>query len=140
MNLARSIERSDDATDGVNDDATTRFIGTFTPYLEILPIPEGRVLPFILVRTGITGGTTMIRDGDTWTRVGSILPLVGVGVGAHAFVTKVVSIDFGATFDYRWVYSRGTIGGPGNPGQSAGWYRIGQSFTLAALLGLTTWF
>ena len=140
MNLAHSFERADDPTEGVNDDSTTRFLGTFTPYLEILPIPEGRILPFILARTGLSGGTTKTRDGDTWTRVGSILPLVGVGVGAHAFITKIVSIDFGATFDYRWIYSRGTIGGPGNPGQSGGWARIGHSFTLAAVLGLTTWF
>ncbi|WP_143141415.1 hypothetical protein [Nannocystis exedens] len=140
MNLTHSFERNDDPSDDLNDDETTRFLGTLTPYLEILPISEGRVLPYILVRAGLTGATATSRYGDTWTRIGALLPLAGAGVGAHAFITPAISIDFGATFDYRWVYGVGRSGGPGNPGSSSGWSRTGQSFTLAAVLGLSAWF
>lgn len=140
MNLAHSFERNDDPTEGINDDEVTRFLGTFTPFLEILPIPEGRVLPYIMVRAGLTGATATTRDGDAWTRISSLLPLAGAGVGAHAFVTQVISIDFGVTFDYRWVYGIGRHGGAGNLGNSLGWSRTGQSFTLAAVLGLSAWF
>lgn len=141
MNLTHTFTRNPDPTDERNDDATTLFVGTVTPYLEILPRAEGRVLPFLLVRTGFTGTRSIVRDGVFWDRSGSIAPQVGAGAGVHAFVTRAVSIDAAVTFDYRWVFARArTGGGPDDPGVPLGWSRSGQSLILAATLGLSTWF
>ncbi|MFY0531385.1 hypothetical protein [Nannocystis pusilla] len=142
MNLSHSFDRNNNPNDGSNDDSVTAFVGTFTPYLEILPIPEGPVLPFILVRTGFTGATLTTNDGPNWGRSGAMAPLLGVGFGAHAFVTQYFSIDFGMTFDYRWVHGiGGRVGGPGVPPMPAPvWGRTAQSFTLAGTLGISTWF
>lgn len=138
MNLSHSFDRNNDPNNNGNDDSTTSFVGTFTPYLEILPIAYGRILPYILLRTGFTGATLTQNDGPNWTRAGAMAPLVGVGFGAHAFVAQHFSIDFGLSFDYRWVHGISRRNGPDAPVPV--WGRTYQSFTLAATLGLSTWF
>ncbi|MBZ5712595.1 hypothetical protein [Nannocystis pusilla] len=142
MNLSHSFDRNNNPDDGENDDSTTSFVGTFTPYIEFLPIAEGPILPFILLRTGFTGATVTANDGPNWFRTGAMAPLVGVGFGAHAFVNQYFSVDFGLTFDYRWVHGIGRAGGPIVPPNTPPptWGRTAQSFTLAATLGLSTWF
>jgi hypothetical protein len=139
MNMTRHTDRNDDPMDGRNDRSDIDFVGTFTPYLEILPIPEGTVLPYILVRTGFTGGTVSFYDGPNLNRVGVMAPLVGVGFGAHAFITQFFSVDFGLTFDYRWVHSRGRTETPMGV-VPVPWSRDSQAFTLAGTLGISTWF
>jgi len=142
MNLSHSFDRNNNPDDNGNDDSRTAFVGTFTPYLEILPIPEGPILPFILVRTGFTGATDTGNDGPNWVRRGAMAPLLGVGFGAHAFVTQYFSVDFGLTFDYRWFHGIARAGGPIVPPTTPPpvWNRTAQSFTLAATLGISTWF
>lgn len=139
MNLGHSFDRNNDPNDE-NDESRTQFVGTFAPYLEILPIAEGPILPYILVRTGFSGGTLTNNDGPAFSRTGMMAPLLGVGFGAHAFVTKFFSIDFGLTFDYRWLHGITRVQAPGIPTPAPAWTRTGQSFTLAASLGLSTWF
>jgi hypothetical protein len=138
MNLSHSWSRNNDPNNNGNDDAQTHFVGTFTPYLEILPIAFGRVLPYILLRTGFTGATVTDIDGPNWVRRGAMAPLVGVGFGAHAFVSPHFSVDFGMTFDYRWVHGITRVGAPNGPVPV--WGRTAQSFTLAGTVGLSTWF
>lgn len=142
MNLSHTWDRNNDPNDGGNDDSVTQFVGTFTPYLEILPIAEGPILPFILFRTGFTGATLTANDGPNWGRTGAMAPLLGVGFGAHAFVTQFFSVDFGLTFDYRWFHGIGRIGGPNVPPNTPApvWGRTAQSLTVAATIGVSTWF
>lgn len=116
------------------------FTGTFTPYLEILPIAQGRVLPFILVRGGITGGLSGIEVDSEFQVSRAFAPLVGTGVGAHAFVARFFSIDFGLTFDYRWLYTLSASGPVDGPPVTARWSFGSHGFTLAASLGISTWF
>ncbi len=145
FNYASSKSKVDpdpnDPNPPTNDARTGVFIGTFEPYLEILPIPEGTVLPYILVRSGFSGGTVTNHAGDAFQRTAVISPTVGVGGGAHAFLTPFFSLDFGITFDYRWFHDRARIKDPTAPFQvQPVWTRANQGFTLAAIVGISTWF
>lgn len=139
FNASRLKDRTDDPMDP-NDDASTVFVGGFVPYLEILPIAEGTVLPYILLRTGFVGSTLALRDPDDFSRFSTMAPTVGVGGGAHAFLTPYFSLDFGLTFDYRWVHGRSRVDAGGPIVVQPEWVRVNQSFTLAATLGISTWF
>lgn len=145
FNFSNSKSKADpdpnDPNPPVNDARNGVFIGTFEPYLEILPIPEGSVLPYILVRTGFSGGTVTNHNGDAFQRSAVMSPTAGVGGGAHAFLTPFFSLDFGVTFDYRWFHSRTRIKDPTAPFQvQPVWTRASQGFTLAATIGISTWF
>lgn len=122
------------------DSRIESFTGTFTPYLEILPLAQGRVLPFILFRTGISGGLSNFEANQEFQVNRAFAPLVGTGFGAHAFIGRYFSIDFGLTFDYRWRYSLSASGPVGGPPIPARWTFSSHGFTLAASLGISTWF
>lgn len=139
FNANRIKDRNDNPMDP-NDDAATVLIGGFTPYLEILPIAEGTVLPYILVRGGFVGSTFALRGPDSFSRYSTMAPTMGIGGGAHAFLTPYFSLDFGLTFDYRWILSRARFEVPGVPNVQPEWARASQSFTLAGTIGLSTWF
>lgn len=144
FNLTRAGQRTDDPATA--KDSNVVFVGGFIPYLEILPLPEGkgRFLPYVLVRTGFSGSTLTSsgdKDGERYLlRTSTIAPVLGIGGGAHAFLTQYFSIDFGLTFDYRWIHSRARGNFPGEPEIKSEWQRAGQGFTLALVLGMSTWF
>jgi hypothetical protein len=118
------------------------FVGTLMPYLEILPVREGPLLPFILLRTGVTGGDRIQDDGETFQRNDAVAPLAGVGLGMHGFIGRHFSLDLALTFDYRWHFtaSRQLRFDPQIWLEQSGWQYSSRGFTLAATLGLSTWF
>lgn len=148
LSFDRVRGRSDDEEPDVLD-VYRFFSATFTPYIEILPIAEGRVLPFILFRGGVSGAafghrTTAslgpLGEVDTLGRTSAISPLVGVGAGAHFFLIPQFSFDLGVNFDYRWgltrQYDRDTEGVV----TKSDWDRSFQAFNLGLNLGLSVWF
>lgn len=127
----------------VSSGPTSRlFVGTFMPYLEILPLREGPLLPFILLRTGVTGGDRVQDDGETLQRNGAVAPLAGAGLGMHGFIGRHFSLDLALTFDYRWQFtaSRQLRFEQKIWFEQTGWRYTSRGFTLAATLGLSTWF
>ena len=130
---------------------TQNFFSTiFTPYLEILPLPRGRVLPFILVRSGFQaaafgdrtkGSDPILGDVSALDRTSLIAPTIGVGGGAHFLLTDRFSLDASLMFDYRWYFSRGRTSSSTGPTVTTDWDKAGrQSFTLGAVVGFSVWF
>lgn len=121
--------------------SSTTFAGTFTPYLEVLPLREGPILPFILLRTGVSGGFGTQSTMDGRSRNDAVAPRAGVGVGAHGFIGRHFSLDLAITFDYRWLFTANQSQAPGDPPpERPGWHYSSRGFTIAASLGLSTWF
>ncbi len=125
------------------------FSTVFTPYLEILPLPRGRVLPFILVRSGFQAATfgartsgvdPIVGDIGGLNRSSSLAPTIGVGGGAHFLITDRFSLDASLMFDYRWYFGRSRTQGPGGPTVTSDWQKAWQSFTLGAVVGFSVWF
>lgn len=155
LSFDRVRDRSDAGDMNPDDFSVDRFFGAvFTPYIEILPLPEGRILPFILIRTGVAGTAhgTRVRtfteipglpavETDNLGRTSTISPTVGVGAGAHFFVIPQFSFDLGLNFDYRWVAFR-TFQKDNVSGNTAktDWSHISQGFSLGVNLGLSVWF
>lgn len=141
----RMRPRSDAVIDA-NGSTTFRFFsGVFTPYIEVLPIPEGRILPYFLFRAGLAGsavGTrTAMEPVDTLGRQSAISPTLGVGAGAHFFLIPQFSLDLGLNFDYRWIFSRDySKNFATGDTVEADWTRSIQGFNLGLNLGLSVWF
>lgn len=124
---------------------TNNFFQTvFNPYLEILPLPRGRVMPFILVRTGFSAAAVGERvnapGGDALDRTSFIAPTLGAGGGIHFLITDYFSLDASLMFDYRWYFAKGRTR-VNEVTTTSDWEKAGtQSFTLAAVLGFSVWF
>jgi hypothetical protein len=133
--ISRGVQRTPFPVDGPR-----AVEGHLQPYLEFLFVQKHIVRPFAMVRAGI-GGATLIT------------PSVGVGLGAHAFVNDVVSIDGLFTVDHRWEYMRlkGGLQGAGDivatPPASpeelqmrAGHQPFGRRVTVALGIAFSRWF
>lgn len=146
LSFDRLRGRSDNDVDG-NYTAYRFFGAVFTPYIEVLPIAEGRVLPYFLFRTGVAGaafGTYTQAEFagqhvDGLSRDSGISPLVGVGAGAHFFLIPQFSLDLGLNFDYRWIFARNLTRMDGATTKTD-WERSSQAFNLGLNLGLSVWF
>jgi len=144
-----AFDRTTSPSDSPFKNSTNFFSTVFTPYLEILPLPRGRILPFILVRSGLSaaaiGDRTRGSEGpievNTLERFSFIGPTVGIGGGAHFLITDYFSIDASLMFDYRWYFSKGlTKDKIAGTSVSGDWEKGWQSFTLGAVLGFSVWF
>lgn len=131
--------------------STSNYFSTiFTPYLEILPLPRGRVLPFILVRSGFQaaaygdrtrGSDPILGNVDNLDRTSLIAPTIGVGGGAHFLLTDRFSLDASLMFDYRWYFAKNRVSTTNGPTVTTDWDKAGrQSFTLGAVVGFSVWF
>lgn len=147
------VRNRDDDTEDASPDSylVDRYFGAvFTPYIEVLPIPEGRILPYFLFRFGVAGaaqGTrTHIVAGDlvvqdTLARGSAISPVVGVGAGAHFFLIPQFSLDLGLNFDYRWIFgSSHAKDFDSGVSTDTDWARAAQAFNLGLNAGLSVWF
>lgn len=136
-------------TDSPVKNTSNYFSTIFTPYLEILPLPRGKILPFILVRSGFNAaalgdrnkGDNGLFQVDTLDRRSLIAPTLGVGAGAHFLITDFFSIDASLMFDYRWYFAKNlTADHVAGTSVSTDWTKAWQSFTLGAVLGFSVWF
>jgi hypothetical protein len=144
--LGLSFDHTSDPNDQPDIvESSTNYFGTvFTPYLEVLPLSEGRILPFLLVRTGFHAAAVTDRaraDGYSYLdRTSLIAPTIGLGGGAHFLITDYFSLDLSLMFDYRWIFSKSREEDPSGVALVGSWERELQSFTLGAVLGFSVWF
>ena len=149
--LAFNFTRVRNRTDAVLDvdvlEVERSSIGSFTPYVEFLPIATGRILPFIGVRAGFGWQTDAARQKgdvmgtpvDVGTRTSQLGPLVGLSGGAHFFLTPSFSLDASALFDTRWNFGRTRQLGEGAAGPTD-WSPSNSIMSLGLGLGLSGWF
>ena len=127
--------------------ASVNYFGTiFTPYLEVLPLTTGRVLPFFMFRTGFSASAVGYRESagpfNSLSRTSIIAPTVGIGGGIHGFITDNFSLDASLMFDYRWFFAKSlSRDSETETTVETDWERAGwQSFTLGAVVGFSVWF
>lgn len=147
FNFHRSRDRTEDVLENDIVSVTRGTAGAFLPYLEVLPLPAGRILPFISMRAGFAWevATTRVKGGppgamvDLGARASWIGPTVGLGAGAHFFLTPACSLDIAALFDTRWLFARGRELGAGAPDPEP-WKASQTLMNLGLGLGLSAWF
>ena len=147
FNFTRVRNRTDAVLDADVLEVERHSIGSFTPYVEFLPIATGRILPFIGVRAGLGWQTDAARQkgdvlgtpGDVGTRTSQLGPLVGLSGGAHFFLTPSFSLDASALFDTRWNFRRTRQLGEGAAGPTD-WAPSNSIMNLGLGLGLSGWF
>lgn len=148
--MGLSFDHMSSPSDNPNKTTYNYFSTIFTPYLEILPLPRGRVLPFILVRSGFQAAAYGERSkgvdplfGNTGglSRTSIIAPTVGIGGGAHFLLTDTFSLDASLMFDYRWYFAKGRESPNNGPTVTTDWEKAGtQSASLGAVVGFSVWF
>lgn len=148
--MGLSFDHLSSPEDGPNKTTRNFFSTIFTPYLEILPLPHGRVLPFILVRSGFQAAARGTRTrgadplfGDTGglSRNSFLAPTVGIGGGAHFLLTDTFSLDASLMFDYRWYFAKGRESPDNGPTVTTDWEKAEtQSASLGAVVGFSVWF
>ena len=131
--------------------------GHLQPYVEFLFVQKHIVRPFAMVRGGIGGALVALDGGSPVDRPDAsatlITPSIGIGLGAHAFVNDVVSIDGLFTVDHRWEDMRlkGGLSGagdlvadaPASPEElqmRAGHQPFGRRLTVALGIAVSRWF
>ena len=148
--MGLSFDHASTPSDNPNKTTYNFFSTIFTPYLEILPLPHGRVLPFILVRSGFQAAARGTRTrgadplfGDTGglSRNSFLAPTVGIGGGAHFLLTDTFSLDASLMFDYRWYFQKDRTSPNNGPTVTTDWEKAGtQSASLGAVVGFSVWF
>lgn len=148
--MGMSFDHVSSPTDQPFKSTENYFATIFTPYLEILPLPRGRVLPFILVRSGfhaaaygqrLTGSDPILGDVHGLDRTSILAPTIGFGGGAHFLITDRFSLDASLMFDYRWYFAKSRESATNNPTITSDWEKAGrQSFSLGAVVGFSVWF
>jgi hypothetical protein len=82
------------------------------PYFTVMFDDKNVVRPYVSFRAGLGGGLLTIVDPsplDRPQRSSSLLyPILGLDLGAHAFVAPHVSLDGMVSVEHRWEYLRGT--------------------------------
>jgi len=111
----------------------------------------------VMVRGGV-GGALVALDGSSpidrpRAAMSLLTPSVGIGVGAHAFVSHEVSVDGYFGVDHRWEYMRlrggfdGTTDLVGEPPSDeaelemrAGHHPFGRRMHMALGIAVSRWF
>lgn len=150
--ISRGVQRTPYDVDGPR-----AVEGHVMPYAELLFVRKHIVRPFAMIRGGIGGALVALDGGSPVDRpkaaASLITPTIGIGLGAHAFVTDLVSIDGLFTIDHRWEYMRlkGGLAGAGDLVASApssaddlearaGHHPFGRRLTVALGIAVSRWF
>ena len=111
-----------------------------SPFAQVFFLRDRNVRPFALARLGLGRSHTFARnENDEILAVGpqSLYPTIGVGVGAHVFITEAVSFDALLAIDHRWNFVRTTESGPD---VDATWDLQNGTVTTALTFGVSSWF
>lgn len=138
--------RIDFSADPHDDDgtATVTIRAAVSPYVELMFMRDRHVRPFVHLRAGVGGGRTFVRRGERSLESAGesiVYPTVGVGAGAHVFLSEEVSFDALLSLDHRWNVRRseGTEATPSDitPGR---WNLLDTSVSAGLMLGFSRWF
>lgn len=122
--------------------------GELSPYVEFLFAREQAVRPFAIIRGGL-GRSHAFRRNDEEEAIEAVGPMtwyptLGLGVGAHAFITDVVSFDAMLTLDHRWNFERPLAGGDAEVSEEGvtptSWYYRDGTLSTALTFGFSSWF
>ncbi|MCA9654623.1 MAG: hypothetical protein H6712_10015 [Myxococcales bacterium] len=122
---------------------------TAMPYFTVMADPHHIVRPYLSLRAGLGGGLVTVRDAsplDRPERSSSLIyPLLGLDLGAHAFVSPDVSLDGSVSLDHRWETMRDTTPAPVVPGgadlqDDAGHQAFGRRYNASIVLAVSRWF
>ncbi|MEM6995495.1 MAG: hypothetical protein AAF721_33605 [Myxococcota bacterium] len=72
------------------------------PYLELRPLPESRVQPFVAAQGGAGYRIDTSQVGKTKARAHTVLARAGGRAGLHAFVLPRLSVDVGFSVMRTW--------------------------------------
>ncbi|MCX4242677.1 hypothetical protein [Paraliomyxa miuraensis] len=142
--ISRGIQRS------LDPDAEARAITVGAmPYLTVMFDDKNTVRPYLSMRAGLGAGLLTIVDPsplDRPERSSSLLfPVMGVDLGAHAFVAPHVSLDGMVSVEHRWEYLRGTTPSTVPEGADqlradAGHVSFNRRFVTSIGLAVSRWF
>lgn len=142
--ISRGIQRS------LHPTAESRAITVnATPYVTFMFDDKNVVRPFVSFRAGLGGGLLTIKDPsplDRPERSSSLLyPLLGLDLGAHAFVSPNVSLDGTVSVEHRWEYLRGTTPSAVPEGTAlveatAGHQSFNRRYVASIGLAVSRWF
>lgn len=117
--------------------------GTLSPFVQILFAREREVRPFLILRAGMGTGRTFVRKGQSVLEERDapvLFPTVGVGAGAHAFLSHDVSFDAALLVDHRWNFRRTTADGGLDTVEPKAWQLRDSSISATLLMGFSRWF
>lgn len=119
------------------------------PYFTFMLEDKNIVRPFVSVRAGLGGGLLTITDPsplDRPQRSSSLLyPVLGLDLGAYAFVSHNVSLDGTVSVEHRWEYLRGTTPSTVPEGTrmfeaAAGHQSFNRRYVTSIGLAVSRWF
>jgi hypothetical protein len=142
--ISRGIQRS------LHPSAETRAVTVNAmPYVTFMFDDKNVVRPFVSFRAGLGGGLVTIKDPsplDRPQRSSSLLyPVLGLDLGAHAFVSSNVSLDGIVSVEHRWEYLRGTTPssvpeGTARVSADAGHQSFNRRYVTSIGLAVSRWF
>lgn len=142
--ISRAIQRS------LHPTAEARAITVnATPYVTLMLDDKNVVRPFVSLRAGLGGGLLTIKEPsplDRPERSSSLLyPILGLDLGAHAFVSPNVSLDGTVSVEHRWEYLRGTTPSSVPQGTAmvradAGHLSFNRRYVASIGLAVSRWF
>jgi hypothetical protein len=142
--ISRGVQRSLDP----HAEARAITVGAM-PYFTMMFDDKNVVRPYVSLRAGLGGGLLTIVDAsptDRPERSASLLyPILGLDLGAHAFVSSNVSLDGTVSVEHRWEYLRGTTPSSvpeGTPRVSAdaGHLSFNRRYVASIGLAVSRWF
>lgn len=133
--------RFDWAVEPRGENVTIR--GGFSPFAQVFFARDRNVRPFAYVRMGAGRSNTLSTADDGVRAVGprTWYPMLGVGLGAHVFVTETISFDAKLGFDQRWNLARPLAPADGSTDTpSASWRYQDTTLSTSIAVGFSQWF
>ncbi len=133
--------RLDWAVEPRGEETTIR--GGFSPFAQVFFARDRNVRPFAFVRAGAGRSNTVRADEDGVRAVGprTWYPMLGLGLGAHVFITETISFDAKLGVDQRWNLARPLApAGAAPDAPSASWRYRDTTLSTSIAVGFSRWF
>jgi hypothetical protein len=117
-----------------------------SPYVELMFLRDRHVRPFAHLRAGLGGGRTFVRVPEQRalesTGASILYPLIGLGLGAHVFLSEEVSFDAMVGVEHRWNVRRqgAAVRTAVEDVEIGRWRLLDTSFSAVFSFGFSRWF